>query len=39
MADRVFSLILGPEKIGPPRGILFRSISTEFKPAKILCLP
>jgi hypothetical protein len=23
-ADRVFSLILGSEKIGPPREILFR---------------
>ena len=36
MTDRVFSLILGPKMIGPPRKILFRYISTEFKSAKIL---
>ena len=34
----MFSLILGPVKIGPPREILFRYISTEFKSAKTLCL-
>jgi hypothetical protein len=29
--------MLGPEKIGPPREILFRYFSAEFKSAKILC--
>jgi hypothetical protein len=39
MAAKVFSLILGPVKIGPPREILFRYLYAEFKSAKIFCLP
>jgi hypothetical protein len=39
MAHRIFPLIPGPQKAGPPGEILWRYIGTEFKSAKILYPP